>query len=127
MVIIWIVVVFGYLWILQFVYEKYKTFQLFVLLAIFGNLAYDGLKKIIYYDPFYPSDSAKVTKYVVLFTFCLFGSIIPILIGAALVYWDLVHFRFAQVIGTIGFQSLIVMGMIFLDKAESRFKLSNKA
>lgn len=43
----WVVVVFGYLWLLSFAYETHATFVLFVLLAIAGNLAYDGLKVVL--------------------------------------------------------------------------------
>jgi hypothetical protein len=126
LVLIWILIVFGYLWVFQLIYEKNRSFYLFVLLALSGNLSYDGLKKIIYYDPLYPSDSTMVLKYALGFVFFLFSSIIPLILGAALIHWDLVNFRIGQAIGTIGFLFSIVLGMVFLAKAESRFKLSNK-
>jgi hypothetical protein len=51
LVFAWIVVVFGYLWLLSFAYDKEKGFVLFVLLSIAGNLAYDGLKLVLRYNP----------------------------------------------------------------------------
>lgn len=127
LVIVWVVIVFSYLRFLQFAYEKEKSFYLFVLLAIAGNMAYDGLKIVIRYNPLYSSDATTVTKYVFGFIGCLGLSLVALSIGALLFHWHIVSEFIGQLVATVGFLLSIVVGMVFLAKAETRFKLSNRA
>lgn len=127
LVITWVVIVFGYLWVLQFAYEKEKSFHLFVLLAIAGNMAYDGLKAVIRYNPLYSSDGTTITKYVFGFLGSLAASVASLFLGAALFHWHLVNEFMGQLVAAIGFLASIILGMVLLAKADSHFKLSNRA
>lgn len=123
----WVVLVFGYLRLLQFAYEKDRSFHLFVLLAIAGNMAYDGLKAVIRYNPLYSSDATTISKYVAGFVGSLVASVASLFLGAALFHWHLVNEFVGQLVAAIGFLVSMIFGMVLLAKAETRFKLSNRA
>lgn len=123
----WIVVVFGYLYFLQFAYDKEKSFHLFVFVAIAGNLAYDGLKSVLKYEPLYPSDASTTSKYVMGFVASLAGSLAFLLIGAELFVYRILGNTAAQIVSGVGFLSCISAGMWLLAKAETHFKGTNHA
>ncbi|KEQ17538.1 hypothetical protein [Endozoicomonas numazuensis] len=124
---IWLLIVFGYLHGLQIVYEAEKSFHLFVVLSIFINLAYDGLKKIISYKPMYTADIRKLFKYSVSIVVSLACSLSSFVAGAFLkIYLDFPEFV-AQGVAFTGFIVFIIISMILLNKAEKLFKLSNIA
>jgi hypothetical protein len=127
LVTVWIFVVFGYLYLMQFAYEKKKSFHLFVFMVIVGSMAYDGLKVVIRYNPLYPSDAATVTKYVLGFVACLVSSLASLFIGAALFHRHIVSEFFGQMVAAIGFLASMVFGMVLLGKAEAQFNLSTRA
>lgn len=127
LIVTWIIVVFGYLYLLQFAYEKEKSFHLFVLLAIAGSMAYDGLKMVIYYNPLYPRDATTITKYILGFIGCLVASLASLFLGAALFHWRIVNEFIGQFLATVGFLTSMVIGTLLLAKAETKFKLSNRA
>lgn len=126
LVAFWIIVVFGYLYLLQFAYDKEKSFHLFVLLAIAGNMAYDGLKTIINYNPLYPSDATTVVKYIIGFIACMGASLVSIFFGAALLHWKILNAFSSQFIAGGGFLMSMALGMFLLSKAETRFGLSSR-
>jgi hypothetical protein len=127
LVTFWVGIVFLYLYILQFAYEKERSFHLFVLLAIAGNMAYDGLKAIIRYNPQYPSDATTISKYVIGYVGCLGSSLASLFLGAALYHWSIVGELIGQLIAGTGFLVSTVLGMVLLAKAEKHFKLTNRA
>ena len=61
-VIGWVVIVFGFLYVLSLAYDFQKTFVLFVFLAFGGNMAYDITKTLITLHPLYKSDWAILCK-----------------------------------------------------------------
>lgn len=126
LVAVWVLVVFGYLWLMESAYEREESFHLFVLLAIAGNMAYDGLKAVIRYDPLCPSDATTISKYVAGFVVSLFASVGSLFFGAALFHWNFVNEFMGQLVAASGFLGSMILGMVLLGKAESRFRLSNR-
>lgn len=129
LVAVWIAIVFGYLYFLQKVYDdpKFKSFQLFVLLSIAGNLAYDGLKAVLRYEPLHPSNICKIIWFVAGFVVSLAGSVAFLFIGAELVVYGCISNPAGQVVAGVGFLSCIACGMRLLALAENYFKASNRA
>lgn len=127
LVVAWIAIVFGYLFLLQKIYDKEKGYFLFVLLAISGNLAYDGLKAILQYDPLYSSDGALVVKYVIGFVASLAAAVGSLFLAATLYHFHLIGEFLAQVLGGVGFLAAIAGGMLLISSAERHFKLTNRA
>jgi hypothetical protein len=129
LIVFWIAIVFGYLYLLQRVYDdpKFKSFHLFVFLAIAGNLAYDGLKALLRYKPLYPSNIWKIVWFVAGFVASLVGSVASLCIGAELVVHGLISNPAGQVVAGVGFLACIACGMWLLAQAETYFKVSNRA
>ncbi|MDT4328446.1 hypothetical protein ACQE3E_11210 [Methylomonas sp. MED-D] len=125
----WISIVFGYLYFLQKVYDnpQFKSFHLFVFLAIAGNLAYDGLKALLRYDPLHPSNTWKIVRFVAGFVASLAGSVASLLIGAELVVYGCLSNSAGQIVAGLGFLICIAFGMWLLAQAETYFKVSNRA
>ncbi|WP_421793844.1 hypothetical protein [Hydrocarboniphaga effusa] len=126
LVILWIAVVFTTLFVLQAVYDKEKSFSLFVLMLILSNLAYDGLKAVFTFDPASNSDGWSVVKYALGFVFSLLLSAGSLLLAAWLHHAFGVGDVPAQIIGGVGFFGFYFCGMFLLSSAERRFKLSNR-
>jgi hypothetical protein len=127
LVAVWIIVVFGYLYLLQKIYDKQQSYYIFVLLALSGNLAYDGLKAVLAYSPLYPRDAALVVKYVAGFIASLAAAVASLFGAAALYHFRLVGDIAAQIIGGVGFLLSIAAGMALISSAERHFRLSNRA
>jgi len=125
----WIVIVFGYLYLLQKAYDdsQFKSFHLFVFLAIAGNLAYDGLKALLKYAPLHPSNTWQVVRFAAGFVASLVGSVASLLISAELVVYGCLSNSAGQVVAGVGFLICIACGMWLLTQAETYFKVSNRA
>lgn len=124
LVTLWITIVFGALWVLSFVYDKDKSFWLYVVLALIGNLAYDGLKIILKFSPTYQSDGKKVVKYALLASISLFFPGLSFVVGAAAFAWGFVPEIIGQSFAVIGSFAAIAFGSFQLAKAEAHFMLS---
>lgn len=125
LVTLWITIVFGALWVLSFVYDKDKSFWLYVVLALIGNLAYDGLKIILKFNPTYPSDGKKVVNHALLASVSLFFPGLSFVVGAAAFVWGFVPEIIGQIFAAIGSFVAIAFGSFQLAKAEAHFKLSD--
>ena len=114
---------------LQKVYDalQFKSFYLFVFLAITGNLAYDGLKSLLRYAPLHPSNTWKIVRFVVGFVASLVGSVASLLVGAELVVYGCLSNSAGQVVAGLGFLICIACGMWLLTQAETYFNVSNRA
>lgn len=124
-VAIWIAVVFTYVWLLSYYYENDKGYASFVLLAIAGNLAYDGLKALLFYDARDGEASRAITGYVVGFLAALAASVTSLFVAAQLVVYGIASDRVGQSIAGVGFLSSIAAGMWLLANAERTFKRTN--
>ncbi|MCR4305183.1 MAG: hypothetical protein NUV63_13355 [Gallionella sp.] len=127
LVVAWIAIVFGYLWLLSFAYEKDKGFVLFTCLAIAGNLACDGLKIVLRFDPLYTTEAKSVVIYVSGFVASMAGSVAAFVIGAQLYVYRLLPEWGAQAVSAIGFLSCMAAGIWLIGEAERRFCVTNRA
>lgn len=127
LVVMWIAIVFGFLWLLSFAYEKNQGFLLFICIAIAGNLAYDGLKMVVRYDPLFTTDAESVVLYVLGFAASLIGSVAIFIVGAELFVYSLTKEWVAQAVSGIGFLLCVAGGMLLLAKAERKFHGTNRA
>lgn len=124
LVTLWITIVFGALWVLSFVYDKDKSFWLYVVLTLIGNLAYDGLKCILKFTPEYPSDRKKIVNHTLLASISLFFPGLSFVVGAAAFAWGFVPEIIGQSFAVIGSFAAIAFGSSQLAKAEAHFMLS---
>ena len=124
---IWVLLVFGYLYLMQIVYEKEQSFYLFVLLTLAGNLAYDGLKALLKYQSFYESDARALAFNVAMSVICLFMSVAVFFVGAALN----IYFSFPEAlckgIALSGNLVCIGLGLNYIAKAERTFQVSQSS
>jgi len=125
LVVLWVLFCYGALRILQHAYDKEKSFYLFVVLAITGNLAYDGLKVVVRYRPASRADIRAVVAYVLGFCAALIGAVSSLFVGAELVVFGMLGSTAVQIVSGALFVGCLIAGMMLLGSAERRFKLSH--
>ncbi|WP_339067197.1 hypothetical protein [Teredinibacter turnerae] len=117
-----IAIVFGFLYVLQNVYDKKPSFYLFVVIALSMNITYDGLKSIMNFPAVFPSDAREVfllSSKAVGFAALAF---ISFLAGAALH----VYLGFAELVGQVvaagGYILFYVLAMKCLLNAQNAMR-----
>lgn len=121
--VIWVLVVFGGLYILQEVYEKNESFHLFVILALSMNVAYDGIKAILKFPAMYVQDAKKLFNLTILTVLSFAASFLMFLVGAALhVYLDLPVF-ISQAVAVFGYLVFSVITFSSLQKIDDLLKV----
>lgn len=127
LIAVWGVLVFGCLWVLQSAYEESKDqpFWFFLVIAIGGNLAYDGLKSILKYRPLAPCNGSKLAKLVGKFVLLLALSFAALAVPAVLVVKGCLNDRLGQLLAGIGFLTAWAVGASMLATIGKYFKASD--
>jgi hypothetical protein len=123
--LLWLLIVFGFLYLLQGVYEKEPSFYLYVTLTLSVSIGYDGLKSIMNYRPMYYSDSKKLLRGAVmsvLFVVFAFGSF---LIGAIAHVSLHAPETLGQVLGFGGFSVFYILAMLQMSQIKRQMIISN--
>lgn len=114
-VIGWVVIVFGFLYVLSLAYEQQKTFVLFVFLAFAGNMAYDVTKTLIRLHPLYRSDWAALCKKG-------FGSVVLVSLSFCGIALDIFSV-FPVHLGLLMWLIFYIWAMLRLSAMEAHFRL----
>lgn len=123
LVILWLGIVFGFVWLLNSVQNA--GYFGFAFIALAGNLAYDGFKIVIRYEA--NSLAAYRDLFTEIFWFVVFFAcaVISVFLAAVSVKQSLLSDQVGQIFAGVGFLLFFFLSSLAISDVEKRFRLSN--